>query len=149
MNDGETVLKCTCDIFNLIKRAGHQEAPLWPEDNEVVPDATLTCLHCHFYRDHLIGIYEKLQHTHTNLNIIASTVKTSFDEMNNDVLLLGIILPQATIKFSVKGKKCYSVINISFPPNKYHVKCTNGMCCANLKKRRKYPNTSRRGPLPL
>ena len=31
IDSGETVLKCTCDIFNLIKRAGHQETPLWPE----------------------------------------------------------------------------------------------------------------------
>ena len=64
MDDGETVLKCTCDIFNLIKRAGHQETPLWPEDDELVPDSSLTCLHCPFYRDHLMSMYEKLQGTH-------------------------------------------------------------------------------------
>ena len=85
MDERETVLKCTCDIFNLIKRAGHQETPLWPEDDELVPDASLTCLHCHFYRDHLMNMYEKLQWTHTNLNMIESTVKTSLDEINNEV----------------------------------------------------------------
>ena len=32
------------DIFNLIKRAGYQETPLWPED-ELLSEASLTCLH--------------------------------------------------------------------------------------------------------
>ena len=103
MDDGETVLKCTCDIFNLIKRAGYQETPLWPVDDELVPDASLTCLHCHFYRDHLMAMYEKLQQTHTNLNMIESTVKTSFDEMNNEVVFLNNILPQAATKFLSRG----------------------------------------------
>ena len=51
------------------------ETSLWPEDDELVPDASLTCLHCHFYRDHLMGMYEKLQMTHANLNMIESTVR--------------------------------------------------------------------------
>ena len=59
--------------------------------------------------------------------------------MNNEVQILGNVLPQATTKFCVKGKECYSVINISFPPNNCHVKCTNGMCCANLKNKKKIP----------
>ena len=139
IDNGKTVLKCTCDIFNLIKRAGHHETPLWTEDDELVPDISLTCLHCHFYRDHLMGMYEKLQNTHTDLNIIESTVKTSFDEMNNEVILLDNILPQGTTKFSVKGKQCYSLINITFPPNNCHAKCTNGICCANLKNKKKIP----------
>ena len=71
--------------------------------------------------------------------MIELTVKTSLDEMNNEVQLLGNILPQATTKFSVKGKECYSVINISFPPNICHAKCTNGMCCANLKNKKEIP----------
>ena len=139
MDAGKTVLKCTCDIFNLIKRAGHQETPFWPEDDELVPDASLTCLHCHFYRDHLMGMYEKLQQTHSNLNMIESTVKTPFDEMNNEVILLGNFLPQGTTKFSVKGKVCYSVIYITFPPNNCYVKCKNGMCCTSLKNMEKIP----------
>ena len=139
IHNNETVLKCTCDIFNIIKRAGHQETPLWPEDDEVVPDASLTCLHCRFYRDHLMGLYEKLQNTQTDLNIIESTVKTSLHEMNNEVVLLGNVIPQGSTKFSVKGKQCYSLINITFPPNNCHAKCTNGMCCANLKNKKKIP----------
>ena len=56
MDDGETILKCTCEIFNIIKSAGHQETPLWPENKELIPDASLTCLHCCFYQNHLMGI---------------------------------------------------------------------------------------------
>ena len=139
MDDGETLIKCTCEIFDIIKVAGHQETPLWPEEQELVPDSSLTCLHCRFYRDHLLGMYEKLQTTSTNLNIIESTVKTSLEFMKNEVLILGNVLPQATTKFSVKGKQGYSVLNLSFPPNNCHVKCTNGMCSTNMKNSNKIP----------
>ena len=60
INDGETIIKCTCKIFDVIKVAGHQQTPLWPQGEELIPDSSLTCLHCHFYRDHLLGMYEKL-----------------------------------------------------------------------------------------
>ena len=139
MDDGETILKCTCEIFNIIKSAGHQETPLWPENEELIPDASLTCLHCHFYQNHLMGIYEKLQVTNTHLNSIESTVKTSLECMNNEVLLLGNVLPQGSTKFSVKGKQGYAVVHISFPPNTCDANCTNGMCCANMKNKKKIP----------
>ena len=35
IHNNETVLKCTCDIFSIIKRAGHQETPLWPEHDKL------------------------------------------------------------------------------------------------------------------
>ena len=79
MDDGETILKSTCEIFNIIKSAGHQETPLWPKNEELIPDASLTCLHCRFYQNDLMGIYEKLQVTNTHLNSIESTVKTSLE----------------------------------------------------------------------
>ena len=50
-----------------------------------------------------------------------------------------IFIPLGSTKFSVKGKQCYSLINITFPPNNCHAKCTNGMCCANLKNKKKIP----------
>ena len=78
-----------------------------------------------------MGMYEKLQQIHTNLNMIESTVKTSFRELNNEVILLGNILPQGTTKFSL--------INITFPPNNCHAKCTNCMYCADLKNKKKIP----------
>ena len=40
----EPVIKCSCGIFNLIQRAGHQEVHLWPGE-ELIPDSTLTCMH--------------------------------------------------------------------------------------------------------
>ena len=83
-------------------------------------------------------MYEKLQ-TNTDLNIIESSVKTSLEFMKNEVLLLGNVLPQATTKFSVKGKQGYSVLNMSFPPNNCDVKCTNGMCSTNMKNKKKIP----------
>ena len=59
--------------------------------------------------------------------------------MNNEVLLLGNVLPQGSTKFSVKGKQGYAVVHISFPPNTCDANCTNGMCCANMKNKKKIP----------
>ena len=139
LDDGETILKCTCDIYNVIQAAGLQQTPLWPQDEELIPDSSMTCMHCRFFRNHLLGMYEKLQTTNTDLNMIESTVQTSLQFMKNEVVLLGNVIPQGSTKFSVKGKQSYSVLHISFAQNICEVKCTYGMCCANVKNKKKIP----------
>ena len=139
LDDGETILKCTCDIYNVIQAVGLQQTPLWPQDEELIPDSSMTCMHCHFFRNHLLGVYEKLQTTNTDLNMIESTVQTSLQFMKNEVVLLGNVIPQGSTKFSVKGKQSYSVLHISFAQNICEVKCTYGMCCANVKNKKKIP----------
>ena len=84
-------------------------------------------------------MYEKLQTTNTDLNMIESTVQTSLQFMKNEVVLLGNVIPQGSTKFSVKGKQSYSVLHISFAQNICEVKCTYGMCCANVKNKKKIP----------
>ena len=54
--DEELYIKCTCKIYNLIQRAALQEAELLPGE-EIVPDSNLTCMHCRFYREHLLDVY--------------------------------------------------------------------------------------------
>ena len=57
----ENVLSCTYEIFNMIRHAGHQEHRILPEEQaNVYPDTSMTCLHCRFYKYHLVN-------AHTNL----------------------------------------------------------------------------------
>ena len=120
---------------NLIQRAGHQEVNLWPEE-ELIPDSTLTCMHCRFYRDYLLNAYQHACNGDTPLSRPMSMVKDSLEEMGNEVQLVGnVILPTAT-KFSVKGFESYSILNVSFCHGKCFVICTDGICSAHMKNKR-------------
>ena len=55
--NNDIYLYCTCPIYNLIKRAGHNETSL-SEGEEVIPNHKLTCMHCQFYHKHLVYMYE-------------------------------------------------------------------------------------------
>ena len=131
----EPVIKCSCGIFNLIQRAGHQEVHLWPGE-ELIPDSTLTCMHCRFYRDYLLNAHQDIYNEDTPLTRPISMVKDSLEEMENEVQLIGnVILPAAT-KFSVKGFDSYSVVNVSFRHEKCFAICTDGICSAHMKNKR-------------
>ena len=131
----EPVLKCSCQIFNLIQRAGHQEVHLWPGE-ELIPDSTLTCMHCRFYCDYLLNAYQHVHNEDTTLTRPMSMVKDSLEEMANGVQIVGnVILPTAT-KFSVKGFDSYSILNVSFCHEKCFVICTDGICFAHMKNKR-------------
>ena len=129
----EPVIKCSCQIFNLIQRAGHQEVHLWPGE-ELIPDST--CMHCRFYCDYLLNAYQHVHNEDTTLTRPMSMVKDSLEEMANEVQIVGnVILPTAT-KFSVKGFDSYSILNVSFCHEKCFVICTDGICFAHMNNKR-------------
>ena len=131
----EPVIKCSCGIFNLIQRAGHQEVHLWPGE-ELIPDSTLTCMHCRFYHEYLLNAHQDIYNKDTPLTRPISMVKDSLEEMENEVQLIGsVILPAAT-KFSIKGFDSYSVVNVSFHHEKCFVIYTDGICSAHMKNKR-------------
>ena len=57
--DGNLFLRYTCRIYDIIQRAAKQETPL-SSGEEFVPNFSLTCMHCRFYKDHLNNAYEKI-----------------------------------------------------------------------------------------
>ena len=55
---GEIMLTCTCKIFDFICRTAHQHNPSWPLE-ETIPHTSFTCLHCRYFKEHLINAYMK------------------------------------------------------------------------------------------
>ena len=67
-------------------------------------------------------------------------VQESLQYMNEEILLLGNVLPHATTKYSVKGNTdSYSVVHLNFHQGKCYAKCTKGMCCAGMNNKSQIP----------
>ena len=89
-----------------------------------------------------MNAYEKLQHQNTNLSTAFIMVQGSLQYMNEEILLLGSVLPHATTKYSVKGNTdSYSVLHVNFHQGKSYAKCTEGMCCAGMHNKSRIPKT--------
>ena len=103
-NDEEIFIQCTCDIYNLIQRAAHQESHILPGE-DVVLDENLTCMHCRFCREHLLHAYTTVttQPT-TEFTRPLFMVHESLQHMNDPVQLVGNVIPRGTTRFSAKGK---------------------------------------------
>ena len=62
------IIKCTCEIYKLIKWSSKQKTPLLPvhcTEEDEVPDHTFTCMHCRFYRQFFINAYDTVQQGRT------------------------------------------------------------------------------------
>ena len=141
--DGNLFLRCTCRIYDIIQRAAKQETPLSPGE-EFVPDSSLTCMHCRFYKDHLNNAYERISsEPQDNLLRALHMVHESLQYMNDPVQLVGSVIDQGTTRFSCQGKESYSLIHMSFYNKICQVKCMDGICAANFKN---HKNITRRDP---
>ena len=130
-NTGEYIVKCTCEIYNMIKRAATKKLKLVPTEDTLL-DNELTCMHCRFYLENLTNVNELILNPNT-------IVKSSLQFMNDPVQLLGGVQPRGSTKFSVNGDPEYSVVSITFPNGKCYAKCQNGMCKARMQNRKKIP----------
>ena len=59
--------------------------------------------------------------------------------MNDEVLLLGDILPSGMTKYSVNGKETFSIINLNFTGRICYVKCNSGSCAGSNINKKKIP----------
>ena len=124
-------------------RAAKQETPLSP-GAEYVPDTTLTCMHCRFYKDHLHNVYERISsEAQGNLPRALHMVHESLQYINDPVQLVGSVIDQGTVRFSCHRKESYSLIHLSFYNKVCQVKCMDGICAANFKNCK---NITRRDP---
>ena len=139
IENDNTIITCTCDIYKLIQCAAHQQVPIDPDNEESFPDNTLTCMHCQFYKDFLLNAYERLLQQNTCLTQALNKVQESLQYMNYPVQLLGNVLSHATTKFSVQGDSTYSIITFNFHQGNCFAKCTHGICCAQMLNRKKIP----------
>ena len=94
-NDEDIFIQCTCNIYNLIQRAAHQESHILPED--VILDENLTCMHCRFFREHLLHAYTTVttQPT-TEFTRPLFMVHESLQHMNDPVQLVGNVIQGGT-----------------------------------------------------
>ena len=138
--DGNLFLHCACRIYDIIQRAAKQESP----GEEFVPDSSLTCMHCRFYKDHLNNAYERISsEPQGNLLRALHMVHESLQYMNDPVQLVGSVIDQGTMRFSCQGKESYSLIHMWFYNKICQVKCMDGICAANFKNCK---NITRRDP---
>ena len=122
---GDYIIKCTRAIYKMIQWEAHQENPIFPKE-EMLPDATFTCIHCRYFKDKLLDAYNEA--TNVESRIIPKQIQMVRDNLhiiNKDVFLLGDILPNGTTKFSVKGDNIYFIVNFTFSHGRCSVKCTN------------------------
>ena len=72
------------------------------------------------------------------LNIPLHMVKNSLGYLNEQVLLLGNVIPASTMKFSVKEEngKSYACVHVTFTHGKCMLTCSDGMCKARMHKKR-------------
>ena len=139
-DEDDAVLKCTCIIYGLIQRCAKQGNELWPED-ELIRDASLTCMHCRFYRENLLTAYDRCMEGNITISKPLEKVKESLQYINDPIQLVGSVLPSLTTKFSVKGEEDTSTVHVSFPSGRCYAKCMNGSCAANLRNKKKITKT--------
>ena len=136
------IIKCTCEIYKLIKRSSKQKTPLWhvhctEDEEDEVPDHTFTCMHCRFYRQFLINAYDTVQQERVDLTPALKMVHESMQHMNMPIQLVGNVLLHCTTKFSVKGDDSYSIVHFTFHQGKCYAKCSDVLCCAKLNSKKR------------
>ena len=88
---GEYIIKCTCAIYKMIQCAAHQKNPIFPEE-EMLPDATFTCIHCRYFKEKLLNAYNEATNVESiNIPKQIQMDRDSLHIINKDVFLLGDI----------------------------------------------------------
>ena len=125
------VIRCTCEVYNFLQNID-------PDENLELSHTT-SCMHCRFFNDHLRNAYEVISEGHSHLPRPLEIIKGSIQFMNDEVLLLGDILPSGTTKYSVNGNDTFSIINLNFTGGICYVKCNSGSCAGSNINKKKIP----------
>ena len=135
---GDFLLSCTCATYDLIQRAAMQNHTLSPGEQGVL-DPSSTCMHCRFYKELLTDFWQNI-HSGAELSILHMKIKETLGSLQEEVVLLGDVLPHTTTKFSVQGEEdLCSVVTISFRRGQCYARCTEGICSAQSRNRKKIP----------
>ena len=135
-NDEDIFIRCTCDIYNLIQRAAHQESHILPGE-DVVLDQNLTCMHCRFFREHLLDAYTTVTtQARTQFPRPLFNVHKSLQHMNSSIQLVGNVIPGGTTRFSAKGKEDLAIVHISFYQGNAQIQCTDWHHSINFKNKK-------------
>ena len=85
--DQDHIIKCTCAFFDLIQQSAKQLTNPLPEDEqqELIPDGQLTCMHCRFYKEFLTQAYFQATHQTAELPRAVTLVQDSLSDMNMEI----------------------------------------------------------------
>ena len=140
--DQDPIIKCTCAIFDLIQQSAKQQTNLLPgeEQQDLLPDGQLTCMHCRFYKEFLTQAYFQATHQTAELPRAVTLVQDSLSNMNMEIQLVGNVIPTSSKKFSVQGtSSSFSIVNLTFPHGKMCARCSNDMCGVAMYNRKSTP----------
>ena len=107
------------------------------EEDESLAE-TFSCMHAHFYREHLVTAFEECLSPSQKLSRHLQMVHNTMHNMNVPLLLAGDVLPTGTTKFSVRGSDNCSILYVTFYQSKCFIKCLNGLCAAQLTNKKKF-----------
>ena len=113
----------------------------WPFA-DTYPNVETSCPHCHFYNEFLQDGFEMASNnTLEELNIPLHMVKKNLGYFNEQVLLLGNVIPASTTKFSVKEEngKIYACVHVTFTHGKCMLTCSDGVCKARMHNKKRVP----------
>ena len=139
---GQVLLKCTCQIYQMISRAARQEISFDPSSSDAVPDENFTCMHCRFYKQHLMNAYKEARGDYPHLTtppIALEKVKTSLSDMDKPVFLIGDTFNNGTTKFSVRGESTHAIINLTFSRGRCNLRCSDGLCQVQMVSKKRIP----------
>ena len=143
--DQDSIIKCTCTIFDLIQRSAKQQTNLLSgdEQQELILDGQLTCMHCTFYKEFLTQAYFQATHQTAELPRGVTLVQDSLSDMNMEIQLVQNVAPSSSTKFSVQGtSSSFSIVSLTFPHGKICARCSNGMCGVAMRNRKSIPKNA-------
>ena len=136
--DGELLVKCSCDTYSLIQKALVQKFQLVPGCDTVL-DVENTCMHCRFFKEHLMNFWDILGQ-YTPLSQLHHKIQFCIPDMHAPLLLVGEVYPTGVTKFSVRGEdNLYSIMTIAFRMGECQARCTEGVCLAKTRNKKKIP----------
>ena len=138
MFESGPVIKCTCEIYKFLQHFANEQ--YIGDDQEL--DHETSCMHCHFFNEHLLNAYEKIAQGEHNNSCPLQIVNDSLQHMNTNVLLLGQPLQNGCTKFSVMGNNYFALVTLTFVHRQAYLKCHAGMCAASRVNKKRIPCTA-------
>ena len=130
------VIKCTCEIYKFLQHSLDEEDK---QDGDLDPDSS--CMHCRFFKEHLMGAYESITEGTTPVSRPLQIVQNSLQFMNDPVLLLGESYKNGTTKFSVNGNEHFALVTVTFHMGNCFIKCHAGMSAATYINKTRMPKS--------
>ena len=131
------VIKCNCEIYKFLQHSLDEEDK---QNGDLDPDSS--CMHCRFFKEHLLGAYELISEGTAPISRPLQIVQNSIQCMNDPVLLLGDAYRNGTTKFSVNGNDHFGLVTVTFHMGSCFIKCHAGMCAATYINKTRMPKST-------